>query len=374
MIDEEKLWEAVQQRDANQNGKFLYGVLTTKVFCRPGCASRTPLRKNVRFYRTAAEAEADGLRPCLRCQPLQSERPEEQSAQALRRQFQQLCAYIRRNIDNRAALQLKALGARAGLSSFHFQRTFKSLIGVTPRQYVEGIRMQTLKLGLRDGASVTEAIYSAGFGAASRVYQDANTRLGMTPKQYRSGGANIEITYTTAVTSLGMVMIGATDRGLCFLEFGDSAKELLESLEQEYPAATLVAMAAGGSPQLTAWMERLSSFLEGERALSSGHSPGLGPMPLALHGTAFQLKVWRYLQTIPPGSVQSYAEVAKAIGQPKAVRAVANACAANRIAVVVPCHRVIRGDGTLGGYHWGLDRKRALLDTERRATSRSHPG
>ncbi len=185
----------------------------------------------------------------------------------------------------------------------------------------------------------------------------------MTPKQYRKGGENVEISYATADTPLGMIMIGATDRGLCFLEFGDSSQELLESLEQEYPAATRVPMSEPYSAQFTGWMQALAGYLEGERALSK--------MPLALHGTAFQLKVWRYLQTIPPGSVQSYTEVAEAIGQPTSARAVANACGANRIAVVIPCHRVIRGDGSLGGYRWGLDRKRALLDTERRTAKTS---
>jgi AraC family transcriptional regulator of adaptative response/methylated-DNA-[protein]-cysteine methyltransferase len=219
--------------------------------------------------------------------------------------------------------------------------------------------MQTLKENLREGESVTNAIYGAGYGASSRVYDNVDTRLGMTPKQYREGGAKVEISYATAETPLGMVMIGATDRGLCFLEFGESAKELLESLGQEYPAAKMVAMSEPYSEQFRGWMQGLSAYLEGERALSQ--------MPLALHGTAFQLKVWRYLQTIPAGCVQSYSEVAKAIGQPKSTRAVANACAANRIAVVIPCHRVLRGDGGLGGYRWGLDRKRALLETERKA-------
>jgi AraC family transcriptional regulator of adaptative response/methylated-DNA-[protein]-cysteine methyltransferase len=309
------------------------------------------LRKNVRFYTTTAEAEADGLRPCLRCKPLEDQRNASQL-------FQQVCTYIRRNLQHRKALQLTALSGRFGLSPFHFQRTFKAAVGVTPRQYVEALRMQTLKENLRDGEFVTDAIYGAGFGASSRVYDGVDTRLGMTPKQYRSGAAKVEISYVTADTPLGMVMIGATDRGLCFLEFGDSPEELLESLEQEYPAAKRVPMATPHSAQFTSWMQALSSYLDGERTL--------GKMPLALHGTAFQLKVWRYLQTIPAGSVQSYAEVAAAIGRPKSSRAVANACAANRIGVVIPCHRVIRGDGSLGGYRWGLDRKRALLDTERR--------
>jgi AraC family transcriptional regulator of adaptative response/methylated-DNA-[protein]-cysteine methyltransferase len=363
MIDEATCWQAVQQKDASLDGQFVYGVLTTKVFCRPGCRSRTPLRRNVRFYPSPAEAAASGLRPCLRCKPLE---PFGGEADALRRQFQQVCAYLRRHLDDRAALQLSALGRRFGLSPFHLQRSFKSVVGVTPRQYVEAIRMQTLKENLRGGESVTDAIYDAGFGAPSRVYDGLDASLGMTPRQYRAGGANVEISYAQADTPLGLVMIGATDRGLCFLEFGDSAGELLESLRQEYPAAHPAAMAQPYSAQFTAWMQQLAGFLVGERALS--------PMPVALYGTAFQLKVWRYLQTIPSGSVQSYAEVATAIGQPKAARAVASACAANRIAVVVPCHRVIRGDGTLGGYRWGLERKRVLLDAERSAFSRPPRG
>jgi AraC family transcriptional regulator, regulatory protein of adaptative response / methylated-DNA-[protein]-cysteine methyltransferase len=353
MSDEDKFWQAVEEKDSNLDGQFVYGVLTTKVFCRPGCASRTPLRKNVRFYASAQAAEADGLRACLRCgpgNPFQSD--------ALREQFGRVCTYIRRNLENREALKLGTLSGRFGLSPFHFQRSFKAVVGVTPRQYAEGIRMQTLKEKLRAGEQVTDAIYGAGFGASSRVYGGVDTRLGMTPKEYRSGGRNIEISYALAETPLGLVMIGATDRGLCFLEFGENAEELLESLEQEYPAATRVAMAKPYSEEFVGWMQALAGYLEGERAP--------GKMPLALHGTAFQLKVWQYLQTIPAGSAQSYAEVAAGIGQPRAARAVASACAANRIAVVIPCHRVIRGDGGLGGYRWGLERKRALLDAERR--------
>ena len=357
MQNEQSLWQAVQNKDASLDGAFLYGVLTTKVFCRPGCPSRAPLRKNVRFYETAKQAQDDGLRPCLRCKPLT--RP----ADALREKFRQVSTYIRQNLENRDALKLEALSRNFDLSPFHFQRTFKAIIGVTPRQYVEALRMQTLKEDLRTSPSVTDAIYSAGFGSSSRVYDRTDTKLGMTPKEYRSGGKDIEISYATAETSLGLVMLGATDRGLCFLEFGESEEELMESLLQEYPASSPVSMKKPYSEQFVGWMQALSNYLEGERQLSQ--------IPLALHGTAFQLKVWRYLQTIPSGSVQSYSELASAIGKPRAVRAVASACAANHIAVVIPCHRVIRGDGGLGGYRWGLDRKRALLDTERRAEARA---
>lgn len=352
MLDEMKCWQAVVERDRSQDGVFLYGVLTTKVFCRPGCASRKPLRKHVRFYETAAAAEEDGLRACLRCKPLAG--PQDK--------FTAVRQYIRKNLERPELLQLEALSRRFQLSPFHFQRTFKAAIGVTPRKYIEEIRMQTLKEDLRDGATVTEAVYRAGFGSSSRVYERADTQLGMTPKQYRSRGHGVEITYATADTPLGMMMIGATDRGLCFLEFGESSDELVDSLAQEYPAAKRVPLRQPYPEQFTNWMKALSDYLDGERALSK--------MPLALYGTAFQVKVWTYLQTIPAGSVESYSEVANAIGAPRAARAVATACAANRVAVVVPCHRVIRGDGGLGGYRWGLERKRALLDTERRSLAR----
>jgi AraC family transcriptional regulator, regulatory protein of adaptative response / methylated-DNA-[protein]-cysteine methyltransferase len=356
-MKDETRWQAVQDKNTSLDGSFLYGVLTTKVFCRPGCPSRAPLRKNVRFYETADEAQNDGLRPCLRCKPLNPQ------ADPSREKFRQVCIYIRRNLENREALKLETLSRQFEFSPFHFQRTFKALVGVTPRQYVEELRMQTLKEDLRTSISVTDAIYSAGFGSSSRVYDQTDTRLGMTPKEYRSGGKNIEISYATAETSLGLVMIGATDRGLCFLEFGESEEELLESLLQEYPASKPVSMDKPYSEQFDGWMQAFSNYLDGERQF--------GQIPLALHGTAFQLKVWRYLQTIPSGSVQSYSEVAASIGHPRAVRAVASACAANHIAIVIPCHRVIRGDGGLGGYRWGLDRKRALLDTERRAAARA---
>ena len=356
MLDAHKLWEAVRTRDKSLVGAFFYGVMTTKVFCKPGCRSRTPNQKNVRFYETAEAAQADGLRACLHCKPLDS--PSELS----REKFRQVCSYIRKNLDNQQALKLEPLSRRFGLSPFHFQRTFKTIVGVSPRQYVEAIRMETLKENLKTDSSVTGAIYNAGFGSSSRVYDRVDTRLGMTPREYRTGGKDVELSYVTAETPLGLMMLAATNRGLCFLEFGESEEELLESLEQEYPSSVRLAMQEPYSEQVTAWMQALSAYLEGERALQK--------LPVAIHGTAFQRKVWTYLQTIPEGSVQSYSEVAQAIGHPKAVRAVASACAANRIALVIPCHRVIRGDGGLGGYRWGLDRKRTLIDSERRVATR----
>jgi AraC family transcriptional regulator, regulatory protein of adaptative response / methylated-DNA-[protein]-cysteine methyltransferase len=357
MIDETKSWQAVLSRDNTQDGKFLYGVMTTGVFCRPGCASRAPLRKNVRFYKTAEEAEADGLRPCLRCKPSRGKSDARMDRIAEMRKF------IRNHLENHALLKLEALSRHFGLSPFHLQRTFKAAVGMTPKKYVEELRVQTFKEDLRSGTTVTNAVYDAGFGSSSRVYERVDTKLGMTPKQYRGGGKGVEISYAAVDTPLGLIMIGATDRGLCFLEFGRHESELLDSLHHEYPAAHIGPLSKPYSEQYLKWVEALSSYLEGEKAL--------GKLPVSLHGTAFQVKVWNYLQTIPDGSVQSYSEVAEAIGHPKATRAVASACAANRIALVVPCHRVIRGDGGLGGYRWGLDRKRALLDTERGVQTRT---
>ncbi len=352
MLDQNRCWAAVLAKDRSRDGTFCYGVLTTGIFCRPGCASRTPLRENVRFYATADQAQADGLRACLRC------KPTEVQGAALPGRVEEVRKYIRSNAHERQLITLGALSRRFKLSPFYLQRSFKAAVGVTPAKYAEERRMQMFKEELRQGTNVTEAIYEAGFGSSSRVYERANTQFGMTPKQYRTRGQGVAISYTTMRTPLGLAMVGATDRGLCFLEFGTAEADLLQSLRQEYSAASLQPMPTPPSDQYLEWVRALSGYLEGERAL--------GKLPTALHGTAFQLKVWQYLQTIPNGSVQSYAEVAKNIGHPKAVRAVASACAANRIVLAVPCHRVIRGDGSLGGHRWGLDRKRALLDVERR--------
>ena len=345
-MNPETCWQAVLSRDRAQDGKFYLGVLTTGVYCKPSCAARHPLRKHVRFYERPEDAERDGLRPCLRC------RPKEDDSATMR----ELCRFIQEHSDER--ITLDTLAARAGLSRFHLQRTFQKEVGVTPKQYLEGVRMERLKAGLKNAKDVTEAVYEAGFGSSSRVYERADTRLGMTPKQYREGGVGIEITWAAVNSPLGLMMIGATDRGICFLQFGPSREELLAELKREYPAAKVQAMSEPYGPEFAKWMEGLTDYL----------NRGLTPrMPQDIHGTAFQMKVWNYLQGIPHGQVQSYGEVAAAIGEPKAVRAVARACALNRIAILIPCHRVIRGNGELGGYRWGLGRKRALLELERRS-------
>jgi AraC family transcriptional regulator, regulatory protein of adaptative response / methylated-DNA-[protein]-cysteine methyltransferase len=272
--------------------------------------------------------------------------------------IREACDYIRSHRDE--PLKLADLAAAAGLSPFHFQRSFKAVVGLTPRQFVEVCRIEELKGQLRERPSVTAAIYHAGFGSGSRVYERVNTRLGMTPAQYRSGGRDLVISYVSVASALGGVlgrmMIGATDRGLCFVQFADSDQVLLRMLCEEYPSARLEPMREPYPAQFGQWMVALELHLRGQQPCAE--------LPLDIRATAFQMKVWRYLQTIPLGSVQSYSQVAAGIGQPSAVRAVANACAANPIAVVIPCHRVIRGTGELGGYRWGVERKRALLDRE----------
>ena len=270
--------------------------------------------------------------------------------------IRELCRFIDEHSDER--ITLEGLAVRAGLSRFHLQRKFKAEIGVTPKQYLESARMVRLKDGLKHAKDVTEAVYAAGFGSSSRVYERADTRLGMTPKQYREGGRGVEITWAAVESPLGLMMIGATDRGICFLQFGDSREELLAELAHEYPAARVQAMTEPYGTQFDAWIDGLMEYLR------AGKSDALPRHDV--HGTAFQMKVWNYLQGIPRGQVQSYSEVAAGIGASKSVRAVARACASNRVAILIPCHRVIRGNGELGGYRWGLGRKRALLELERK--------
>lgn len=353
-IDDEVMWNAVISRDGAYDGCFFFGVMTTGVYCRPSCACRQPLRKNIRFFEDIAAAERSGLRACRRCRP--NEPPlKVQHAERIH----QVAAYIREHSSD--SLPLPDLAAKAGLSSFHFQRSFKAVMGVTPRQFLEACRVGQLKSELRVDSDVTTAIYEAGFGSSSRVYEKVDTHLGMTPAQYRAGGKNIKICHASTHSSLGRMMIGATDRGICFIQFADSDDELLKMLRAEYPAASLEPMPPNSEAHFRSWMTELHQHLAGEaRQLD---------LPLDLRATAFQLKVWRYLQSIPYGSVKSYSEVANDLGQPTAARAVARACATNRVALAIPCHRVIRGSGDLAGYKWGLERKRALLDKERSGRS-----
>jgi AraC family transcriptional regulator of adaptative response/methylated-DNA-[protein]-cysteine methyltransferase len=345
MLSEMQCWDAVQARDRRFDGRFFFGVVTTGVYCRPSCSARRPLRQNVRFFQFSSDAEQAGLRPCLRCRPLTD--PTAAIAD--------LCRYLEEHADERP--DLATLAARAGLSRFHLQRTFKAAVGVTPKQYLEAHRVGKLKQELRQAKDVTAAVYEAGFGSASRVYERADSRLGMTPKQYLRGGEGVAVTYATIPSPLGLAMMGATGRGICFLQFGETREQLVEALRREYPAADLAPAPEPPTPALRAWMAALADHLAGAR-------PTL-ELPLDIQATAFQMRVWDYLRSIPSGKVQSYGEVAAGIGQPTAFRAVARACSANRVALVIPCHRVVRGDGDAGGYRWGVARKQALHDRER---------
>jgi AraC family transcriptional regulator of adaptative response/methylated-DNA-[protein]-cysteine methyltransferase len=350
MLSPDQCWEAVQKRDAQLDGRFFFGVATTGVYCRPSCPARRPLRKNVRFYETPSDAERDGLRACLRCRPLATG-----GADPNTERIRELCRYIEAQSDT--ALPLRDLAKRAGLSPFYLQRSFKAIVGLSPKQYQEAARLKRFKKGLKNSKDVTEAVYDAGFGSSSRAYERADTRLGMTPNQYRQGGRNVTITYATIKSPVGLMMIGATDRGLCFVQFGETADGLLAVLSKEYAAAQVLPMRKPYPLEFQQWVDALNRHL-------SGMQPDLD-LPLDIRATAFQMRVWNYLQSIPYGEVQSYGEVAAGIGQPSATRAVARACATNRVALVIPCHRVIRGTGELGGYRWGLTRKRALIDRER---------
>ncbi|MEM7587101.1 MAG: bifunctional DNA-binding transcriptional regulator/O6-methylguanine-DNA methyltransferase Ada [Acidobacteriota bacterium] len=365
-LDEERCWQAVLSRDRTQDGRFFFGVITTGVFCRPSCAARRPLRKNVRFFRTAPEAEREGLRSCLRCKPLD---PIEDGRVA---QMRELCDYIRANCDSGDPLTLAALSRRTELSATRLRRIFLEVVGVTPRQYVESCRFEVLKRGLREGDSVTDAIYEAGFSSSSRVYEQTDELLGMTPTDYRRGGQGVAVSYALVDTPVGRLIVAATDRGLCFVHFdtsnskasegnasegGQGDEELVARLQRELPEAEIRETEASDSGQLAAWVAALNRHL-------AGRQPHLD-LPVDVRATAFQQQVWGYLRSIPRGETRSYAEVATAIGKPKAVRAVASACAANRVAIAIPCHRVIRAGGELGGYRWGVERKARLLERER---------
>ena len=342
-------WQQVTARDRGADGQFVYAVRTTGVYCRPSCPSRPAKRANVSFYAAPAEAEAAGFRACRRCHPAATQEPAASLMEAM-------AAYITAHAGE--SLPLARLADQAGMSPSHFQRAFKAALGVSPREYQAAQRLARFKQGLREGTGVLEAGLDAGFGSTSRLYDMADGSLGMTPSAYRAGGAGEHIVHATRETALGPLMMAATRRGVCFVQFGESAEALLEQLAREFPKAALLPAGLAAAAPLDAWMAALAAHLE-----RAAPRPDL---PLDLIGTAFQISVWRFLMSVTPGDVVSYSEVAAATGKPRAVRAAASACGANRIAVLIPCHRALRADGSLGGYRWGLERKRALLDAERR--------
>ena len=340
-------WEAVTRRERRADGVFYYSVLTTGVYCRPSCASRLARRDNVAFHATCEEAEAAGFRPCRRCRPNEAPLAERHASVVA-----QACRLVE---EAEEAPSLDALARTAGMSRFHFHRVFKSVTGVTPKAYADARRAERVRDELAQCATVTEAIYGAGFNSSGRFYAASPDLLGMTPTEFRSGGNGAAIRFAVGACSLGSILVAATGKGVCAILFGDDPDALVRDLQDRFPKARLI----GADGEFERLVATVVGFVE---------APAQGlDLPLDVRGTAFQQRVWQALRRIPSGSTASYAEIAQRIGQPKAVRAVAQACAANALAVAIPCHRVVRTDGAVSGYRWGVERKRALLDREKAA-------
>jgi AraC family transcriptional regulator of adaptative response/methylated-DNA-[protein]-cysteine methyltransferase len=346
MLDDAR-WGAVLARDAAFDGYFYYSVATTGIYCRPSCAARRPKRAHVRFHNTVEEAEEAGFRPCKRCKP-----KEKPLAEAHAEMVAEACRLIEAAEE---VPKLEALAKTVGLSPYHFHRIFKGTLGVTPKAYAAAHRNKRVREELQRSGTVTEAIYDAGFNSNGGFYATASEVLGMTPSQFRSGGVNAKIRLAIGESSLGRVLVAASDKGVCAILFGDDDDGLRRDLNKQFPRAELIE----SDPEFEELTSKVIRFVE---------DPRLGfDLPLDIRGTAFQHRVWEALRRIPAGSMASYAEIAKAIGAPKSTRAVARACASNRIAVAIPCHRIVGSDGSLTGYRGGLERKRALLAKEAKA-------
>ncbi|MBZ5503111.1 MAG: bifunctional DNA-binding transcriptional regulator/O6-methylguanine-DNA methyltransferase Ada [Acidobacteriia bacterium] len=359
----EALWRAVAARDSSCDGKFVYAVRSTGIYCRPSCPARRPRREQVVFFRLPEAAEQQGFRACRRCRPQAAELRDpgiERVARVCREIDARILADGSADADSEARLTLAMLGASAGMSPHQLERAFRKSMGITPRQYAEAQRLRRVKARLKKGDNVTTALYDAGYGSASRLYERVPSHLGMTPGAYRRGGAGMRIEYTITGSPLGRMLVGATHRGVSAVYLGGSDAALRSALRNEYPRAELVAAAKGGDSRrggnFAAWVEEIVGRLRGQE-------PHLD-LPTDVQATAFQQRVWKELRSIPYGATRTYTEVARAIGRPTAVRAVARACATNPVSVVVPCHRVVREDGSLAGYRWGIGRKRALLARE----------
>ena len=345
-LTDDQRWNSVVARDSARDGEFVFAVATTGVYCRPSCPARRPRRENVTFFPRPEQAERAGFRACLRCRPRSfSGNPQSDFAK-------EVCRYIEQHLDE--PITLERLGEAFRQSPFHLQRRFKAALGITPREYADSCRLRLLKRNLQAGDSVTRAMYDAGYGSSSRLYEKTASQLGMTPDKYRRGAIAASIRYACADSPLGRMLIAATDRGVCAIQFARSDGELLEGLKREFPFAVRKPDAGG----LKEWVGALLSKMTG-RELNAA-------LPLDIRATVFQRRVWTYLQSIPFGATRSYGEVAKAIGQPSASRAVARACATNPVAVAIPCHRVVREDGDISGYRWGVERKKTLLEMEAR--------
>lgn len=341
-VDEGR-WAAVMSRDARVDGQFVYAVKTTGVFCRPSCPSRRPRRENVQFFLTTTAAAAAGFRACRRCRPTEDRRPAGEA-------IAKAAAFLEAHADR--TVTLTELAGRARLSPAHFQRAFTRTLGVSPREYQAACRARRFRGELRAGADVTSALYQSGYGSPSRIYEAPPTGRGLTPSDYRRGGAGTAIAFTTIACDLGWLLIASTARGICAVKLGDTRQALEDELRTEFPAADVTP----GQAVRPVWIKAIVDRLSGSAPAAS--------LPLDVRGTAFQWRVWRALQAIPAGETRSYADVAQAIGRPSAVRAVARACATNPVCLVVPCHRVVAKSGALSGYRWGAGRKARLLAAE----------
>ncbi|MBS0388736.1 MAG: bifunctional DNA-binding transcriptional regulator/O6-methylguanine-DNA methyltransferase Ada [Proteobacteria bacterium] len=338
-------WAALRARDPAHDGRFVYSVRTTGVYCRPSCSARAARPENVEFHADCAAAEAAGFRPCKRCRPRQASPAEARSALMAR-----ICRYIEEAPE---PPRLAELARQAGMSPYHFQRVFKAAVGLSPRGYALAQRTRRVRGELRRAGSVTQAILDAGYNSGGRFYATSNEVLGMTPRAFRAGGANTAIRFAVGECSLGAVLVARSDKGICAILLGDDPEALLRDLQDRFPRANLL----GGDAAFERSVAEVVRYVD---APASGLK-----LPLDVRGTVFQQKVWQALRRIPVGSTTSYAEIARRIGAPQSARAVAQACAANALAVAIPCHRVVRRDGSLSGYRWGIERKRALLASER---------
>jgi AraC family transcriptional regulator, regulatory protein of adaptative response / methylated-DNA-[protein]-cysteine methyltransferase len=337
-------WAAVQGRDPKADGQFVYSVKSTGVYCRPSCAARPARPENVAFHVTAAEAERAGFRPCKRCKPDQLSLASQHAAKVA-----ELCRFIENAEDSPT---LGQLAQRAGLSAYHLHRLFKQLTGLTPKAYAAAHRAKRVRKELGSSATVTQAIYGAGYNSQGRFYEQSNGMLGMTPSRYRAGGADTEIRFAVGECSLGSILVAQSERGVCAIMMGEDPDALARELQDQFPRAKLL----GGDAEFEQLVAKVVGMVETPRAALD--------LPLDVRGTAFQQRVWQALREIPAGETVSYTELARRIGAPKSVRAVAQACGANKLAVAIPCHRVVRNDGTPSGYRWGVARKRTLLERE----------
>jgi AraC family transcriptional regulator of adaptative response/methylated-DNA-[protein]-cysteine methyltransferase len=340
---EARYWRATLARDKQADGAFFFAVKSTQIYCRPSCPARRPLRRNTLFFSSRQEAERHGFRPCRRCKP--DEIP------AAVRIVQQAAHVLQSELDEPVNVAL--LARKIGVKTDALRRAFRQQTGLAPRDLAAALRLKKFKKLLQSGSNITDALYETGYGSASRVYERSDAQLGMTPATYQKGGKGMKIQYTTTKSSLGEVLVAATERGVSAVYLGDGAAKLVSELREEYPRAEI----AGSKGVFSQWVDEIVSRVEG--------SAPRRELPLDLQATAFQRRVWQELQKIPRGTTKTYTQIAKAVGKPRAVRAVARACATNPVSVVVPCHRVVRADGDLAGYRWGLSRKETLLERER---------